>query len=53
MGICSITEWAQPGALWQPSWVGLGEGGKEAQCWGAISIPMADSWDIAETNTKL
>ena len=54
MGVCCITQGAQPGALGQPRRVGWDGSGKEFHERGNICIPMADScWCIAETNTTL
>ena len=43
MGSCCITQGAQPGALWWPKRVGLGEGGREAQEGREICGLTADS----------
>ena len=41
VGICCVTQGAQPSALWQPR--GVGAGGREAQGGGDICIYVADS----------
>ena len=55
MGICCVTQGTQLSALWQPRFVGDGEGGgREVQEGGDICIPVADScWYMAETSTIL
>ena len=51
MGICCMTQRAQPSSPWQPGGVG---GGREVQEKGDICILMADSWwYLAETNIIL
>ena len=49
--ICSVTQGAQPGALWQPR--GAGDG-REIPDGGAICILVADPcWCMAKTSTIL
>ena len=43
MGIRSMAQETQPGALYQPRGVEWGRDGREAQKGGNIRIPMADS----------
>ena len=54
MGICSMTQETQTGALWQlPGWGGEGDG-REAWEGGDMDVPMADScWCMTESHKIL
>ena len=54
MGICCVTQGAQPSALWQLEGCDEVWDGRRVQEGGDIYIPVVDSyWCMAETNAIL